>query len=237
MIRTYFWYAAGWTFLILTYPMLWRVKYLDKLGRNEERNSLTHSITTLISRLLFSLTASTIKISGTENIPKEGPVLFVSNHQGHMDSVIIHAFIDKQKGFISIVEALNIPILSTWMKYMRCVFVDRNDARQALASINQAIDYLKQGHSMVVFPEGRLSDGEASDVFKKGWLKLATKSGVPIVPITIKDSYKVMSKNGRNVRSAAVECVISKPVLTANLKKEDEGKFIESLRTIILENL
>ena len=90
---------------------------------------------------------------------------------------------------------------------------------------------------MVVFPEGRLSDGEASDVFKKGWLKLATKSGVPIVPITIKDSYKVMSKNGRNVRSAAVECVISKPVLTANLKKEDEGKFIESLRTIILENL
>jgi len=237
MIRTYFWYAAGWTFLILTYPMLWRVKYLDKLGRNEERDHLTFRVTTLISRLLFSLTASTMKIVGMENIPKEGPVLFVSNHQGHMDSVIIHAFIDKPKGFISIVEALDIPILSTWMKYMKCVFVDRNDARQSLASINQAVDYLKQGHSMVVFPEGKLSDGGPSNVFKKGWLKLATKSGVPIVPITIKGSYKIMSENGYNVRSAAVECVISKPILTVSLKKMDEGKFIESLRTIILENL
>ncbi|MHB1127959.1 MAG: lysophospholipid acyltransferase family protein [Bacillota bacterium] len=237
MIRTYLWFAAGWTLLVLTCPMLWRVKYLDKLGRSAERDRLVDRMTALISRLLFSLTASKLKIVGAENIPKEGPVLFVSNHQGHMDSVIIHAFIDKPKGFVSIVEVLNIPILSTWMKYMRCVFMDRDDARQSLACIYQGIDYLKQGRSMVVFPEGKLSDWGPTGVFNRGWLKLATKTGVPIVPITINGSYKVLSKDGSNVQSATVECVISKPIPTVNLKKEDEGKFIESLRTIILSNL
>ncbi|MHB1420069.1 MAG: lysophospholipid acyltransferase family protein [Bacillota bacterium] len=237
MIRTYLWYALGWAILVLSYPLLLQVKYLDKHGRYEERNQLVDRVTTGIARLLFYLTASKLKLVGAENIPKEGPVLFVSNHQGHMDSVIIHAFIDKPKGFISIVEVLKIPILNAWMKYMRCVFMDRNDVRQSLLCINQGIEYLKQGHSMVVFPEGRLSDGELADDFKKGWLKLATKTRVPIVPITIKNSYKVLSKDGSRVRSAVVECVISKPIPTVDLKKEDEGEFIKGLRETILQNL
>lgn len=237
MLRTCLWYAMGWTYLVLSYPMLWRVMYLDRHSRPEEKELLVDRMTSRISRVLFYLTGSRLRITGLENVPEQGAALFVSNHQGHMDSIIIHGFIRKSKGFISIVEVLKIPILRTWMKYMGCVFVDRSDARQSLTCIIQGIDHLKHGQSMVVFPEGRLSDGGPADDFKRGWLKLATKTGVPIVPVSIRDSYKILSKDGSRVRSASVECVISKPIPTVNLKREDEAGFIEALRATIIASL
>jgi 1-acyl-sn-glycerol-3-phosphate acyltransferase len=233
-MRTYWWYAMGWSYLVLTYPMIWRVRYLDWRARAAERDRLADRMTSRISRVLFYLTGSRVKITGLENVPEQGAVLFVSNHQGHMDSIIIHGFINKSKGFISIVEVLKIPILRTWMKYMRCVFVDRKDTRQSLTCINQGIEHLKSGQSMVVFPEGHLTDGVPLEDFKRGWLKLATKSGVPIVPVCVKNSYKILSKDGSSVRSAIVECVISKPVFAINLKKEEEAGFIEEVRASII---
>lgn len=237
IIRTIIWYSIGWAYLVLTYPVLLRVKYLNIRNNNEKRDKLAFRSTTILAKLLFYVTGSKIKIIGLDNIPADEAVLFVSNHQGHMDSVIIHAFINKPKGFISIVEAFKFPILSTWMKYMKCVFIDRNDARQSLECINQGIDNLKNNHSMVVFPEGKLSNSKTVGEFNRGWLKLATKSGVPIVPITIKNSYKILSNNGSKVSAGLVECIISKPIYINSLKKRDEIEFINNLRAIIQKNL
>lgn len=236
-IRTIIWYTIGWAYLVLTYPVLLRVKYLNKIGSDEKRDKLAFKSTTKLAKLLFYVTGSKIKIIGLENIPTDDPVLFVSNHQGHMDSVIIHAFINKPKGFISIVEAFKFPILSSWMKYMKCVFIDRKDARQSLSCINEGINNLKNNHSMVVFPEGKLSNNETVGEFNRGWLKLATKSGAPIIPITIKNSYKILSNNGSRVRAASVACIISKPIYIDTLKKKDEIEFIDNLRAIIQKNL
>lgn len=237
MLRTFLWYTAGWCFLIITYPMLWLTKYYEQKGKNDKRRVLVDRMTSRICRVLFYLTGSKVKITGLDNIPKQGAVLFVSNHQGHADSLIIHGFINKPKGFVSILEALKFPILSQWMKHMRCVFIDRNDARQSAVCINQAVNNLIDGHSMVVFPEGRLSDGEEANDFKRGWLKLATKSGVPIIPISINGSYKVLAKNGSRVRAASVECVISEPIFIDKLKKADEIVFIEKLRENIIAHI
>lgn len=237
MLRTVLWYSAGWTFLIVTYPMQWLIKYYKQKGRNDRSYTLADKMTVRICRVLFYLTGSKVKITGLENVPKQGAVLFVGNHQGHADSLIIHGFINKPKGFVSIIEVLKIPIINGWMKHMQCVFIDRKDVRQSAGCINQAVNNLINGHSMVVFPEGKLSDGVEANDFQRGWLKLATKSGVPIVPISINGTYKVLSKDGSRVGAASVECVISKPIMTDNLKKADEADFIEKLRATILEHI
>ncbi|MHB1453761.1 MAG: lysophospholipid acyltransferase family protein [Saccharofermentanales bacterium] len=237
MIRTAAWYFFGWALLVVTYPMLWVVKLLGWMGRDQAKVMLIDRFTAWVARRLFYLTGSRVKITGIENIPTEGPVLFVSNHQGHMDSIVIQGFIRKHKAFVSIVEVFTLPIMRTWLKEMKCVFLDRKDPRQALTCINQAIEFIRQGQSMVVFPEGKLSgDGPASD-FQKGWLKLATKTGVPIVPVTMINSFKALSRDGSKVGAALVECVISMPISVAGLKKEDEAAFVENLRTIILSNV
>lgn len=237
MLRTFLWYSMGWIFLVMTCPMLWKIKYYERKGKNEERDQLADRMTVRISRVLFYLTGSRVKVTGLENVPEQGAVLFVSNHQGHVDSLIIHGFINKPKGFITIVEVLKFPIISTWMKHMKCVFLDRNDPRQSATCINHAITNLEKGHSMVVFPEGRLSDGVEANEFKRGWLRLATRSGVPIVPISINGSFKVLSKDGSRVQSHSVECIISKPISTDNLKKLDEIEFVEKLRDCIIKHI
>jgi len=234
MLRTISWYALGGAILFLTYPMLIISIFYSLRGKDIKKNILVNRTTSFISRALFYLTGSNIKVTGLENVPVQGAVLFVSNHQGHMDSLIIHGFINKPKGFISIVEVLKFSIIREWMELMNCVFLDRKDMRQSLSCINQAISNLSRGISMVVFPEGRLNDGEISLGFQKGWLRIVKKSGVPIIPIRIKGSYKVLSKDGSRVRAASVECVIFEPILLANQKELDENEFIYQLSNKIL---
>ncbi|UWG95857.1 1-acyl-sn-glycerol-3-phosphate acyltransferase [Dehalobacter sp. DCM] len=237
MLRTILWYSCGWSFLVITYPMLWLATYYKHIGKKDKNRILVDRMTGRICRVLFYLTGSKIKITGLENVPEHGAVLFVSNHQGHADSLVIHGFINKPKGFVSVLEALKLPIINQWMEQMACVFINREDARQSTLCFNKAVDYLINGHSMVVFPEGRLSDGEEANDFKKGWLKLATKSGVPIVPISMNGSYKVLAKNGSRVKADTITCVISKPISINHLKKADEAEFIQKLRDTILENI
>ncbi len=234
MLKTIFWYASGWTFLVLTCPLIWIVECLDHIGRDDARDRWADWVSTRIARVLFSLSGSRVRITGRENIPTEGPVLFVSNHQGHMDSLVIQGYLGMPVGFVSILSVLKYPILRTWMKFTKCVFVDRENARQSLACIDQGVEYLRQGRSMAVFPEGRLNDGGPTGEFRRGWLKLAVRSGVPIVPICIDGTWKALSKSGSRVGSASVECTVLPPVSTAHVKKRDEVEFIQELRASIM---
>ena len=138
---------------------------------------------------------------------------------------------------MSIKKIGEFPILGSWMKYVDSVFVDREDTRQTLLSIDQAIDNLNRGQSMVVFPEGKINDGVQTFDFERGWLRMVTNSGVPIVPITIKNSYKILSYNGRAMRPSRVECIISKPIETLGLKRSDEKAFLGSLRATIMAHI
>jgi 1-acyl-sn-glycerol-3-phosphate acyltransferase len=115
---------------------------------------------------------------------------------------------------------------------MKCVFMDRNDIRQSVQAINEGVDLLKQGYSMVIFPEGTRSKGETMGEFKQGSFKLATKAGVPIVPVAIKGSYKMMEEKGF-IRPASVEVIISKPISTEGLTREELQQLPDRVKEII----
>lgn len=235
--RMIMWYAVVISCFILSYPTIFYAKYLHYRHNYAKRDWYAYIVTSKIARIMFYASGSRIKITGRENIPKNKPVIFVSNHQGHMDSVVILSFIKKPKGFISIKEFERLPIVGTWMTYMGSVFIDRGNLRQTFMTINKAADNLNRGQSMVVFPEGRLNDGLQTLAFERGWLLIARKSGVPIVPITIKGSYKILSHNGKRMRPSRIECIISKPIETIGLKKQDEEAFINNLRETILAKM
>lgn len=236
-IRMICWYACGWGYLALSTPMLLRANYLYKRCHAEKNYNLSDFIMRRFAKLLFCVTGSKITLVGEENIPKDRAVLFVSNHQGHMDSLVIQGYIKKPKGYVTILAYQKAPILGKWMKYIGCVFLDRQDKRKSLNAINEAIQNLKNGRSMVVFPEGKLSDGSEILEFEKGWLRLAKKSGVPIVPVTLKDTYKIISYSGKKMYSAKVQCIISEPVETQNIKREEEKEFVQQIKNIILAKL
>jgi len=237
MFRTIIWFIYFWLYLIKIMPEYLKVNRLFKEGKIKERDILASSTASKWARFLLKLAGAKVTVTGAENVPEDRAVLFVSNHQGNFDIPILLGCIDKPMAFIAKIEMLKMPIISNWMKHMNCVFMDRSDMRQSLRVMNDATKYLKQGYSMSVFPEGTRSKGNSMGEFKAGSLRIAVKANVPIVPVTIKGSYKLMEQNGFIIKPAQVEVVIAEPIETIGLTKEQINSLHEEVRTIISGNL
>ncbi|MCL1924255.1 MAG: 1-acyl-sn-glycerol-3-phosphate acyltransferase, partial [Defluviitaleaceae bacterium] len=131
-------------------------------------------------------------------------------------------YIPKNKGLIAKIETSKIPLVQSAMKQLRCIFLDRKDLRQGAKAILEGIETLKEGYSLVVFPEGTRGEGGEMLPFKTGAFKLATKSKAPIVPVTIDGAYKIMPKNSKLLHAAEVDVTIHEPIQTINLTPEEE---------------
>ncbi|HVJ48732.1 lysophospholipid acyltransferase family protein [Desulfitobacterium sp.] len=237
MFRTILWFIYFGIYLLAIYPSLLRVKHLAKIGKIAEHDQLTNQVAKKWARSLVKFAGVTVTTTGEEKIPADSSVLFVSNHQGNFDIPLLLGYIDKPKAFIAKIELLKLPLIRTWMTQMNCVFMDRSNIRQSLKVINQAANYLRDGYTMVIFPEGTRSKGEALGEFKPGSMKLALKAGVPIVPITIRGSYKIMEQNGFIIKPAHVEIMIHDPLPTTGLSKEQASGLPEKVREIIEQGL
>lgn len=233
MLRTIIWYFCFWGYLILILPSLIKVRALHRAKIIDKRDREVDRIVKKWARSMVNLSGSKVIVIGKEHIPPRGGVVFISNHQGNFDIPILLGFIDKPKAFIAKKELKKLPIISSWMYYMNCVFLDRSSARAGLKAIQEGVALLKQGYSQIIFPEGTRSRGDQLGEFKLGSFKLATKAEVPIVPVTIKGSYNIMEANGGLIKPAVVEVFISKLVSTAGLSKEEIEQLPEKVRNTI----
>jgi 1-acyl-sn-glycerol-3-phosphate acyltransferase len=234
MLRAIIWMVYFWVYLIFSLRYMVKVKWFERQNKIAQRDEFLHEKSMKWAKAMVAFTNSKVKVTGEENIPKEGGVLFVGNHQSNFDIPILLGFINKPKAFITKIELSKVPIFGTWMKYIGCIFIDRKDVRQSLTAINEGAERLKQGYSMVLFPEGtRSHDGNIQE-FKPGSLKLATKSKVPIIPVTIKGSMNIMPKKGFVIRPANVEVIISPPVNIDPAFENNSNKIAEIVRNIII---
>lgn len=225
-------------FLLLgTIPSLIRVRKFEKENKIKEKYELVHRVAHNFGKKMIDCTGSKIRVTGYENIPKDETVVFIGNHQGNFDIPLLLGYIDKPIAYIAKIEIMKLPIVREWMKYMRCVFIDRKDPRQSLKAISQGVEHIKEGQSMVIFPEGTRSKGDKVGEFKPGSLKLATKAGTTIVPFTIKGTYKIFEANGNKIKPAEVELIIHPPVSTNGLSKEEINELPDKIKEIITSPL
>jgi len=201
----------------------------------DEYETMINRRATAWARKQLKRTGARVKVTGLENIP-DCPVVFVSNHQSNVDIALFLSEIDK-RGFVAKVQMLKVPFMRDWMKELNCVFMDRNDMKQSLKTLLESIEIVKNGYSMVIFPEGTRSKGVRMGEFKPGSFKLATKSKAPIVPVTINGSYKLLEGNGNKITPADITMVIHKPLETANLTKEEEKELPDTVKEIIASSL
>lgn len=146
----------------------------------------------------------TYEITGHEQLPV-GPVLFISNHEGNFDIPVLIAAVPKPFGFLSKIEVRKIPFIYEWMKEMNCVFIDRTNRRSALKSIDDSIASLKNGHSLLLFPEGTRSKGNGVKEFKAGFVRIASKAEVPVIPIAICGTSRIMEQNNKRITPSHVK--------------------------------
>lgn len=234
-MRTIIWFIYFWLYQIFALP-----KYLilkGKFKRGEDITQQVHETAMNWATRLVRLTGSKIDVVGLKHIPSDRSVVFVANHQSNFDIPLMLGYIDKPKGFIAKAETKKLPIVGGWMSYMKCVFMDRKNPRAALKAIKSGIQIVKDGHSIVIFPEGtRSADGQLNE-FKPGSFKLAMKSGAPIIPVTIKGSIDIMKKGSKWIKPAKVQLIISEPVSSEGYESTESYLLREKVYDIIKSNL
>lgn len=237
MLRTIVWYSHFALSLVLKTPEMFIVKSMIKNGKDKKAIDYLHRTTKRWAKSQVRLSGAKVKMFGEENIPKDIPVLFISNHQSNFDIALFLSYIDKPKGYIAKAEMKKWPLVHTWMEYIDCVFMDRSNIRKSAEAIVEGVNILKNGHSLVIFPEGTRSKGDNIGDFKGGSFKLATKAKVPIVPVTINGSFKLMEQNGNKIKPAEVEIHIHPMIETSNLSKEELDKLPTRVKEIVVSKL
>lgn len=221
MIRTLTWFVFFFAYQVYLLPALFRAGRLQKQGKTDALERFTAEVSVKWARRLLWLAGCRIQTEGLDRIPTDGAVLFTPNHQSNFDIPLLMASLGRPAGFIAKESLERFPLINRWMRLIHCVFIRRGNPREAAAAISAGIAELKQGHSMIVFPEGTRSLDGSLQEFKAGALKLATKARVPIVPVAIDGSIRMMQKGSIRIRPAVVRVTVLEPLMPDSYDNTD----------------
>jgi len=236
MFRTILYAIYYWGLLILSLILFMPYAVISLLGQKKFLNNYLQVITSAWARNVLWTAGIRVKIQGLNNLPDKDNVCFISNHQGYADIPLIMGYIQKTVGFVAKKELAYVPLLSYWMRALHCIFIDRNNKKQALKAIESGVHNIKQGYPMLIFPEGTRSKSVHIGKFKPGSLKIAVRSKAIVVPLTVNGTYKLLEEKGR-VTPGQVSLTIHPAVDLAKLSFENKEKLADKLRQIISSGL
>ena len=191
-------------------------------------------------RCISFLSGVRLEVIGEENVPKDQAVLYIGNHRSFFDIVITYARCPGLTGYIAKEGVDKVPVLGLAMHRLYCLSLDRDDVRQGLKVVLTAIEYIKSGISICVFPEGtRNKDTDITTLlpFKEGTFKIAQKSGCPIIPMALLGTADVLENHFPWIRSTKVTLVYGKPILVSELDKEDQKRLGAYCQDVIRQML
>jgi 1-acyl-sn-glycerol-3-phosphate acyltransferase len=201
---------------------------------NAENN--VHKVANIWGKILLMICSTKVQVIGKENILRGKPQVFMANHQSDFDILITLAYVPGQFRWIAKKELFSIPVFGQAMRGAGYIEIDRQNHEKALQSLDLAALRIRQGKSVMTFPEGtRSRDGEIK-AFKQGTFYLAIQSGVPIVPITIIGSGDIMPKRSLKVKPGKIKLVIDKPIAVKGYSLEDRQELINRVRQVIIKN-
>lgn len=185
-------------------------------------------VKTVFRFVVFFAGVETI-IKGKENLEalnKEKSFFIISNHRGFADVIRGYLLFDKDTGIVAKKELGDIPVLSYWMKNIKCVFLDRKDIRSGVKMVVDCINNINNGISMWVFPEGtRCNSKNPEDLleFKAGAFKIAEKTDCYVLPIAFKNTDNVFENQKPIVKATKIYINIGKAYKISELSEEDKS--------------
>ena len=232
MIRAYLFLTV---FIPLTF-LFAASAILCSLFDNSGRTYAFHA--RLWARLSLALAGARVRILGTEHLP-DGPVIFMSNHQSNFDILSLLATLPRQINWIAKKELFEIPVFGPSMRRGGYIPLDRSDGRKALKSMDNAARIIREGKSVVMFPEGTRSRDTLLLPFKRGGFLLALKAGVPVVPITINGSGRINPAGRTRIYRGTITITLHpplKPASTVN-RASAEAALMEQVHNYIASAL
>ena len=223
-------------FLVIFSPAL-IVEWIIGRFKPERKSRSTRWLVQKAFGIILFLSGTKVDVIGRENIPDDQPVLYVGNHRSYFDIVIGYRLIKGECGFIAKKEMEKIPFLRRWMKNIHCLFLDRKNIKEGLKTILTGIDKVKHGISIWIFPEGTRNRDSGMMAFKEGSMKIAEKTGCPIIPVAMTGTAEIFEKHIPWIKKSHVTVTFGKPIDIKTLEK-DQKKFLGAYtRDVILSML
>lgn len=220
MIRFIFVVLFLVVFLILSIPVMLVEWLIGKKSPNMKDYSSLRIVQWAFKVILW-IAGVNVTVIGEEHIPDE-PVLYIGNHRSFFDVPITYSRCRRLTGFVAKKEIEKVPLLSTWMRFLYCLFLDRDDVRAGLKTILTAMEQVKNGISIFIFPEGTRNKGEELSVlpFHDGSFKIAEKTGCAVVPVSINNSVQILEAHFPFIRKTHVVLEYGEPIYPNTLDKE-----------------
>lgn len=237
MIRIFLALLFAVLFLIFGIPILGVEWIIGKFNPHAADLSQLRMVQWAFRVILF-ICGTKLTVIGEENVPKDEPVLYIGNHKSYFDIIITYARCPRLTGYVAKNNMEKVPLLSAWMKRLHCLFINREDVKEALKTILTGIDNIKNGISMCIFPEGtRNKTDELMLPFKEGSFKMAEKTGCAIIPMAINNSAEILENHFPKVKKTHVVLEYGKPIYPNELDKETKRRLGAHCQEIIAEML
>ena len=222
-------------FFIFSIPMFGILWIIGKFNK-PKKDILALRIVQWAFKVIRFLCGVKTTVIGYENIPKDEPVLFVGNHNSNFDTVIVYSMLPGLTGVVAKKEMEKIPLLHHWMKLLYCLFLDRKNIKEGLKTVLQGIEYIKNGISITIFPEGTRSRTGEMAPFKEGSLKFAEKTGCKIIPVVQNNTRQIMEAHSPFIRKTHTVLEFGEPIDVKSLDKEQK-KFLGAYTQEIIQKI
>lgn len=227
-------------FLVLAIPLQCFLKAKEKTAPDWARKKSLR-IVQWVFRLILRIAGVTYEVRGLEHIPRDRAVLYVGNHRSYFDILIGYVTVPGLTGFVAKKEMVKIPLLRDWMYRVNCLFLDRANIKEGLKTILEGIEKVKKGISIWIFPEGtRNENGALADLlpFHEGSLKIAEKSGCPVIPVAITGTAEIFEHHLPWIRPSHVVIQYGEPIYLKELpadKRKFPGAYTREVIASMLE--
>lgn len=189
------------------------------------------------ARGLLKISSVKFHVEGFEKLIPDQNYLFISNHQSQVDIIALCASLPIKFRWMAKKELFKIPFLGWHMRRMRYVPIERESVSSSMTGLVLASKALKEGDSLVIFPEGSRSKDGKLKPFKNGAFYLAIDAGVPLVPVTINGTADIMKKGSLEINPGEVRIVASDIIKVDNFTQSDRDKLKELVRGNIASKL
>lgn len=197
----------------------------------------SHRVASLWARLILEICRVKVEVDGAENLEPDRTYVVASNHQSLFDTPIVFAYLPISFRILYKKSLNRIPFLGWHLFLSGHIGVERENPSKARESLEHAAERIRNGTSVVVFPEGTRSYDGTMRTFKKGSFRLAIKARTPVVPMTIIDSHRVMRRGEVTVHPRTVKLVIDCPISVDGLDEERADELTQQVRGVVARNL
>jgi len=195
-----------------------------------------YEVTIKTVRVGLRIGGARVRVEGLENIPP-GVCIFAANHVSNMDPLAFLPAIPRRISILAKKEVFRIPILSKAIRLAKFIPVERGDRESAAESVDLAVQYLKEGRSFAIYPEGTRSRDGRLLPFKKGAFVMAIQAGVPVVPVSIVGAHKLMRKGEWAMRPGEVVVRFGPPVDASKYSMQRRGDLRAEVEALVAAGL